>query len=102
MTVRTSAFYGRGKKTAWDTLTRNPGYSWVSLEPFSVILRGVNPKCIDDCTALEQANLAKLHTFSAQNKVNTYSENFFQSDVSVSIWSWPSLKFMTSRETQEY
>ena len=44
---------------------------------------GVNPKCIDDCTALEQANLTKLHTFAAKDKVNTYSENFFQSDDSV-------------------
>ena len=48
---------------------------------------GVNPKCIDDCTALEQANLTKLHTFAAKHKVNTYSENFFQSDDSESIWS---------------
>ena len=52
---------------------------------------GVNPKCIDDYTALEQANLTKLHTFAAKHKVNTYSENFFQSDDSestvVSIWS---------------
>ena len=48
---------------------------------------GVNPKCIDDCTALEQANLTKLHTFAAKDKVNTYSANFFQSDDSVSIWS---------------
>ena len=38
-------------------------------------------------TALEQANLTKLHTFAAKHKVNTYSENFFQSDDSVSIWS---------------
>ena len=63
------------------------GYSWVSLEPFSVILSGVNSKCIDDCTALERANLTKLHTFAAKDKVNTYSENFFHSDDSVSIWS---------------
>ena len=62
-------------------------YSWVSLEPFSVILSGGQPKCIDDCTALEQAHLAKLHAFVAKHKVNTYSENFFQSDESVSIWS---------------
>ena len=56
------------------------GYSWVSLEPFSVILSGgklSNPKCIDDCTALEQANLTKLHTFAAKHKVNTFSEIFF-------------------------
>ena len=39
------------------------------------------------CTALEQANLSKMHTFAAKHKVNTYSENFFQSDDSVSIWS---------------
>ena len=48
---------------------------------------GVNPKCIDDCTALEQASLTKLHTLADKDKVNTYSENFFQSDDSVSIWS---------------
>ena len=38
---------------------------------------GVNPKCIDDCTALEQANLTKLHTFATKHKVKTYSESFF-------------------------
>ena len=62
---------------------------------------GVDPKCIDDCTALEQANLTKLHTFAAKHKVDTYSEKFFQSDDNVSIWSRPPVKFMTSRETQE-
>ena len=62
-------------------------YFWVSLGPFSVILSGGQPKCIDDCTALEQTNLTKLHTFAAKHKVNSYSENFFQSDDSVSIWS---------------
>ena len=44
---------------------------------------GVNPKFIDDCTALEQANLTKLQTFTAKHKVNTHSENVFQSDDSV-------------------
>ena len=38
---------------------------------------GVNPKCIDDCTALEQTNLTKLHIFTAKHKVNTYSKIFF-------------------------
>ena len=69
-------------------LNKSSKYSWVSLEPFSVILSGGQPKMYsDDCTALEQANLTKLHTFAAKHKVNTYSENFLQSDDSVSIWS---------------
>ena len=51
---------------------------------------GVNPKCIDDCTALEQANLTKLHAFAAKHKVNTYSEFFFQSDDSIDLELTPS------------
>ena len=51
------------------------------------LTRQITRLVIDDCTVLEQANLTKLHTFAAKHKVNTYSENFFQSDDSAPIWS---------------
>ena len=64
-------------------------------------MSGGQPKMYWSGAPLEQADLTKFHTFAAKHKVNTYSENFFQSDDSVSIWSWPPVKFMKSRETQE-
>ena len=37
-----------------------------------------------------------------KQKVNTYSEELFSSTGCVSNRSWPPVKFMTSRETQEF
>ena len=63
---------------------------------------GVNPKCIDESAVLKWTNHTKLYIFAAKHKVYTYNEELFPSDDCVSIWSWPPVRFMTSRETQEY
>ena len=76
--------------------------SWVSLEHFAVNLSGGQPKCIDYYAVLKWKNLTKLHMLAAKHKINTYNEKLFHSDDCVSIWSWPPVKFMTSRGTQEY
>ena len=44
----------------------------------------------------------KLHIFDAKHKINAYNKKLFPSNDRVLIWSWPPVKFMTSRETQEY
>ena len=35
----------------------------------------------------KKPEITRDETFAAKHKVNTYSENFFQSDDSVPIWS---------------
>ena len=57
---------------------------------------GVNPKCTDDYAVSGAYKYHKIAHICWQTKVNTCSEKLFPYDC------WPPVKFMTSRETQEY
>ena len=48
----------------------------------------------------EKKNRAKLHTFAAKHKVNTYSEKLFPSDDCIDLELTPS-EIMMSHKTQE-
>ena len=55
-----------------------------------------------DYAVLKWTNHKKLHIFAVKHKIHTHNEELFPFDNCVSIWSWLPVKFMTSRETQEY
>ena len=83
----------RFRAVAWDP----------SLYYYAVNLAGVNLGCIDFYAVLEWANAVwNCIFFATKHKANTYHEHLMESDDCVRILSWPPLKFMTSRKTQEY
>ena len=90
------------KNVMLPTLFKVVNNSWVSLEPFSVILSGGQPKMYWwlYCTGASKSH--EIAHICCQIQGQHIQWKFFQSDDSVSIWSWPPVKFMMSRETQEY